>query len=153
MGGDTLEVDIDYIAIGKRIRSARLAKKMTQETLSNMIDVTPTYISTIENGHTKLSLSTLLSIAQILDTTVDQLLYDNTPVLISQFDADIKELTSDCSKQEKDFLLEIIKSTKAALRNYKPENRKSAEIIVSLHSCHIALRSCFLAFLKHLYFV
>ena len=111
MGGDTLEVDIDYIAIGKRIRSARLAKKMTQETLSNMIDVTPTYISTIENGHTKLSLSTLLSIAQILDTTVDQLLYDN---------ADIKELTSDCSKQEKDFLLEIIKSTKAALRNYKP---------------------------------
>ena len=39
MGGDTLEVDIDYIAIGKRIRSARLAKKMTQETLSNMIDV------------------------------------------------------------------------------------------------------------------
>ena len=120
MGGDTLEVDIDYIAIGKRIRSARLAKKMTQETLSNMIDVTPTYISTIENGHTKLSLSTLLSIAQILDTTVDQLLYDNTPVLISQFDADIKELTSDCSKQEKEFLLEIIKSTNAALRNYKP---------------------------------
>lgn len=65
-----MEIDIDYIAIGKRIRSARLAKKMTQETLSNMIDVTPTYISTIENGHTKLSLSTLLSIAQILDTTV-----------------------------------------------------------------------------------
>lgn len=52
--------------------------------------------------------------------SVDQLLYDNTPVLISQFDADIKELTSDCSKQEKEFLLEIIKSTKAALRNYKP---------------------------------
>lgn len=77
-------------------------------------------LRTIENGHTKLSLSTLLSIAQILDTTVDQLLYDNTPVLISQFDADIKELTSDCSKHEKDFLLEIIKSTKAALRNYKP---------------------------------
>ena len=52
--------------------------------------------------------------------SVDQLLYDNTPVLISQFDADIKELTSNCSNQEKEFLLEIIKSTKAALRNYKP---------------------------------
>ena len=154
MGGDTLEVDIDYIAIGKRIRSARLAKKMTQETLSNMIDVTPTYISTIENGHTKLSLSTLLSIAQILDTTVDQLLYDNTPVLISQFDADIKELTSDCSKQEKDFLLENNKINQGGnCVIISPENRKSAEIIVSLHSCHIALRSCFLAFLKHLYFV
>ena len=85
-----------------------------------MIDVAPTYVSSIENGHTKLSLATLLGIAQSLDTTVDQLLYDNTPVWVSKFDADIKELTSDCSNQEKEFLLEIIKSTKTALRNYKP---------------------------------
>ena len=113
-----MEVKIDYLAIGKRIRTARLSKEMTQET--NMIDVAPTYVSSIENGHTKLSLATLLGIAQSLDTTVDQLLYDNTPVLISKFDADIKELTSDCSNQEKEFLLEIIKSTKTALRNYKP---------------------------------
>ena len=104
-----MEVEIDYLAIGKRIRTARLSKKMT-----------PTYVSSIENGHTKLSLATLLGIAQSLDTTVDQLLYDNTPVLVSKFDADIKELTSDCSNQEKEFLLEIIKSTKTALRNYKP---------------------------------
>ena len=73
-----------------------------------------------ENGHTKLSLATLLGIAQSLDTTVDQLLYDNTPVLVSKFDADIKELTSDCSNQEKEiFNLEIINTTKTALRNYK----------------------------------
>lgn len=39
---------------------------MTQETLSNMIDVAPTYVSSIENGHTKLSLATLLGIAQSL---------------------------------------------------------------------------------------
>ena len=115
-----MEVEIDYLAIGKRIRTARLSKKMTQETLSNMIDVAPTYVSSIENGHTKLSLATLLGIAQSLDTTVDQLLYDNTPVLVSKFDADIKELTSDCSNQEKEFLLEIIKSTKTEVRNYKP---------------------------------
>lgn len=114
-----MEVTIDYLAIGKRIRAARLAKKITQETLSNMIDVAPTYISSIENGHTKLSLTSLLGIAQSLDTTVDQLLYDNTPVLISQFDADIKELTSDCTPQEKEFLLEIIRATMVALRNYK----------------------------------
>lgn len=115
-----METQIDYIAIGKRIRIARQKKKMTQEALSNKIDVAPTYISSIENGHTKVSLSTLLCIAQTLDTTVDHLLYDNTPILVSQFDADIRELTHDCTKQEKEFLLEIIKSTKAALRNYKP---------------------------------
>ena len=47
-----MEVKIDYLAIGKRIRTARLSKEMTQETLSNMIDVAPTYVSSIENGHT-----------------------------------------------------------------------------------------------------
>ena len=40
-----MEVEIDYLAIGKRIRTARLSKKMTQETLSNMIDVAPTYVN------------------------------------------------------------------------------------------------------------
>ena len=143
-----MEVEIDYLAIGKRIRTARLSKKMTQETLSNMIDVAPTYVSSIENGHTKLSLATLLGIAQSLDTTVDQLLYDNTPVLVSKFDADIKELTSDCSNQEKEFLLEIIKSTKTALRNYKPVTYfKDADTLLFLHPSFILLRSCFLAIL------
>ena len=71
-----MEVEIDYLAIGKIIRTARLSKKMTQETLSNMIDVAPTYVSSIENGHTKLSLATLLGIAQSLDTTVVHLCMD-----------------------------------------------------------------------------
>ena len=115
-----MEVEIDYLAIGKRIRTARLSKKMSHATLSNMFDVGPTFVRSMENGDSKLRLATLLGIAQSLDTTVDQLLYDNTPVLVSKFDADIKELTSDCSNQEKEFLLEIIKSTKTALRNYKP---------------------------------
>ena len=61
-----MDIQIDYGAIGKRIRAARMKMSMTQETLSNLIDVSPTYISTIENGHTKLSLPTLISIALLL---------------------------------------------------------------------------------------
>ena len=72
-----MEVDIDYIAIGKRIRSARLAKKMTQETLSNMIDVTPTYISTIDDddGITHLHLAGCCTIQT--DTTAATLTLDD----------------------------------------------------------------------------
>ena len=86
-----VDIQIDYGAIGKRIRSARMKMSMTQETLSNLIDVSPTYISTIENGHTKLSLPTLISIATALETTVDHLLYDNIPVLVSQYDAVLRQ--------------------------------------------------------------
>ena len=98
-----MEVEIDYLAIGKRIRTARLSKKVTQETLSNMIDVAPTYVSSIENGHTKLSLATLLGIAQSLDTTVDQLLYDNTPVLGFQVRCGYKDLLLIAAIRKKNF--------------------------------------------------
>lgn len=115
-----MDIQIDYSAIGKRIRSARLKMDMTQETLSILIDVSPTYISTIENGHTKLSLPTLISIATALETTVDHLLYDNIPVLVSQYDADIKEIMDGCSPEEKDFLLRLLKSARNALHDCKP---------------------------------
>ena len=115
-----VDIQIDYGAIGKRIRSARMKMSMTQETLSNLIDVSPTYISTIENGHTKLSLPTLISIAPALETTVDHLLYDNIPVLVSQYDADMKEIMDGCSPEEKEFLMRLMKSAREALRDCKP---------------------------------
>lgn len=114
-----MNIQIDYDAIGKRIRLARIKKNMTQETLSNLIDVSPTYVSTIENGHTKLSLPTLINIAAALETTVDHLLYDNIPVLVSQYDADMKEIMDGCSPEEKVFLLQLMKSAKEALHNSK----------------------------------
>lgn len=114
-----MDVQIDYDAIGKRIRTARIRKNMTQETLSILIDVSPTYISTIENGHTKISLPTLINIAAALETTVDHLLYDSTPVLVSQYDADMKEIMDGCSSEEKAFLLRLMKSAKEALRDCK----------------------------------
>ena len=49
-----------------------------------------------------------------------EFLCEHNPYFNGKTPKDIKELTSDCSNQEKEFLLEIIKSTKTALRNYKP---------------------------------
>ena len=58
-----LEVDdIDYAAIGRRIRSARKKAKLTQEQLAEKIDVTPQHVSAIETGKTKLSLPALIRI-------------------------------------------------------------------------------------------
>lgn len=111
-----MQTEIDYTAIGLRIRSARLAKKMTQEALSNAIDCAPTYISSIENGHTKLSLPALITIAQTLDTTVDSLLYDNIPILVAQYDADVKDILRDCTPDEKKMLIELMRTNKSALR-------------------------------------
>ena len=73
----SVNVMIDYDAIGLRIKIARLKAKKTQETLANETGLSATHISNIETGNTKLSLPTIIAIANALSVSVDELLCDN----------------------------------------------------------------------------
>ena len=108
--------DIDYPAIGERIRSARLKKDLTQDKLAKSIGISTSYISSIESGSVKLALPTLIRLAAELDTTVDTLLYDVTPALIAQYDADAKQILDDCTAEERSFLLDLMRHAKEDLR-------------------------------------
>ena len=68
---------LDYKAIGRRIRFARMSRQLTQEKLSELTDISREHISHIESGSTKLSLPAIVNIANALDTSVDYFLYDN----------------------------------------------------------------------------
>ena len=63
---------IDYIDLGKRIQFYRKQKRITQQELSEIIDVVPSNISHIERGTNHVSLPTLVKIAEALNVTVDQ---------------------------------------------------------------------------------
>lgn len=41
-------MELDYKAIGKRIKIARIKKNLTQETVADRIGVTPQHVSNIE---------------------------------------------------------------------------------------------------------
>lgn len=60
--------------IGKRIRRARLARKMTQESLSEMCGVNASYIGQIERGEKQPSLRILSAIAGSLRVNPSSLL-------------------------------------------------------------------------------
>ena len=106
-----LEVDdIDYAAIGRRIRSARKKAKLTQEQLAEAIDVTPQHVSAIETGKTKLSLPTLIRICRAVNISLDFLVYDEIPYLIEQYDLDAKEILDSCSTAiERQYLLDTMR--------------------------------------------
>lgn len=70
----------DYRSIGKRIQHARKKQKMTQEHLAEITELSPSHISHIESGKTKVSLPSLIAIANALHTTVDNLLHDNIEI-------------------------------------------------------------------------
>lgn len=109
-------VEIDYKAIGQRIRTARIKKGMTQEVVSYIVDVTPAHMSNIETGKTKVSLSTLIAIANALSVSVDALLCDNVLNVKVVFEIEAKELFKDCDEYEIRLLVDILKSAKEAIR-------------------------------------
>lgn len=59
-------MSVDYKLIGSRIKIKRNTIGMTQEKLAERIDVSVGYISQLERGITKISLSTLAEISTVL---------------------------------------------------------------------------------------
>lgn len=110
---------IDYIAIGKRIKEFRKQKKWTQATLAELSEVEPSNISHIERAATKLSLPTLIKIANALEVTLDELVYDNLKKNTHISVARINELLLDCTPTELSAICEVITTAKNVLRAKK----------------------------------
>jgi len=110
-------MEINYEAIGRRIRMYRLKRNWSQEFLSEKADVTPAHFSHIERGNTKPSLPTLLRIANALDVSLDELVCDNLNSSFHVRVKDIDRILEGCTNQEIKALAEILAVSKKALRN------------------------------------
>lgn len=64
---------VDFRRIGKLIRQARLNLHMTQEQLSEEVDVTPAFIGHIERAERSASLMTIVKLAICLNLSLDEL--------------------------------------------------------------------------------
>ena len=109
-------MEIDYKAIGQRIKIARIKKGITQEAVADLIDITPAHMSNVETGKTKVSLPTLIEIANALSVSVDVLLCDNVQNI---FKGEAKEIFEDCDEYEIRFLVDLLKCAKSAMRRDK----------------------------------
>lgn len=118
-------MELDYKAIGKRIKIARIRTDITQEKLAEIVDLSSSHMSNIETGTTKVSLTTIVIIANALSVTVDDLLCDNIVRAKPQFENDIKLLLDDCDDYEirivKDLLAAIVSTLKRdlSLKKYR----------------------------------
>ena len=109
-------MELDYKAIGKRIKIARIKADLTQEHLAERIGISPTHLSNIETGTTRVSLNTIISIANALSVTSDDLLCDNIIMAKVPFEKDIAALLEDCDEYEIRIVKDIISSLKDTLR-------------------------------------
>ncbi len=71
--------ELDYYAIGQRIRKYRKAHSLSQEDLAEKIGISTTHMSHIETGNTKLSLAVLAKLSSVLEVNTDDILFRPSP--------------------------------------------------------------------------
>lgn len=112
-------MELNYKAIGKRIKIARIKADLTQERLAEILDLSPSHMSNIETGTTRVSLTTIVSIANALSVTVDDLLCDSVIKAKVQFEKDIAETLVDCDEYEIRMIADMAQALKETLRRDK----------------------------------
>ena len=72
-----MEKELDYVALGMRIRKARKEHHVTQEQLGEICELSTAHIGHIERGTRIPSLDTLFRISQALHVSMDYLVFDS----------------------------------------------------------------------------
>lgn len=111
-----MNIEIDYVQLGQRIKKQRLLSHMTQEQLASKIDIATSNVSHVERATTKVSLPTLVKIANTLNVSLDQLVCDSLPVADSYLEKDFSALLKDCTVNEKRILYDITCTAKKTIR-------------------------------------
>jgi transcriptional regulator with XRE-family HTH domain len=103
-------MELDYKAIGKRIKIARIKADLTQAELS------ATHMSNIETGSSKLSLPMIVALANALSASVDEFLCDSVIHSKEVFSQEIQDIVADCDDYEIRILADLLKASKETLR-------------------------------------
>ena len=75
---------MDWLALGKRIRERRLELGYTQEKLAELVEVSPSFIGTIERADKIPGLTTMAKLARCLDVSLDYLVFGTSTICDKQ---------------------------------------------------------------------
>lgn len=109
-------MDVDYKLLGKRIKIARINAELNQEELAELVKISPTHMSNIETGTTRVSLQAVVRLANALSVSSDDLLCDSVIKSSVQFKNHINMLLEDCNEYEIRVISDIVSTLKDTLR-------------------------------------
>ncbi len=99
---------MNYKNIGKNIREVRVHKKLTQEKLAELTDLSSTYIGMVERGEKIPSLETFIKILNVLEVSADVVLSDVIKVGYKIKSSQIAEQLSSLTPTERDKIFDVI---------------------------------------------
>lgn len=99
--------------VGARIREVRRKRGMSQADLAAKAKISLPHVSSIELGKTQMMLPMFVRIIEALEVSGDYLLRANVPGVNSIYQAELAELLSDCTPQEMEFFIKMVKELKS----------------------------------------
>lgn len=99
---------LDYKAIGRRIAFYRKKANITQGILAEKLDISDGYISQIERGSAKVSLTRLDEISEVLKVDIACLLSDRVMNSDSPINSEVQEIINGWSKEYVDLLINLL---------------------------------------------
>ena len=94
--------------LGKRIREERLKLNLTQEKLSESVDISNSYMGQIERGERNVTLDTLIRIANRLGVTIDYLLKESITI-DDKYVNQLMQLMDGRTDKQKQMALDVVK--------------------------------------------
>ncbi len=104
----------EFDNLGAQIKELRIQMKLTQAEVAEALNVTPGYISNVENNRTAMSLRILMYYAKLMNISLDSLIGRVEPEYRkTALDNELLELVSKMSDQDKTKLIKTLKIWKA----------------------------------------
>ena len=96
--------------LGSQIKELRIQMKLTQAEVAKALEVTPGYISNVENNRTAMSLRVLIYYARLMNISLDSLIGKGAPAYReTALDNELRQLASKLTDDQKAKLIKTIK--------------------------------------------
>jgi transcriptional regulator with XRE-family HTH domain len=118
---------VDFAKAGKRIKLARIERDWSQEVLAERADISVTFLSNVENAHSKASLATFVKIANALERGVDDLLCDSIKECRYELNNHLAKTVSDCTDYEMRIVVGAVTGLIHALRDAESYKKRLEE--------------------------
>lgn len=98
-----------FLNLAKSIKSARLAKGITQEEFAEKLNVSSTHIKHLESGHRKPSVDMLFSICKITNMSIDSIILGEK-LFSNETDQKLFSIIKLCSEEEKELITKLVEA-------------------------------------------
>ena len=107
--------------LGAKVKKLRIQKGLTQEEVAKKLNVTPGYISNVENGRNLMTLKMLVYYAELTGVSLDYLAGDiDASYKNTALDNEIMQMVARMDNKQKEKLI-------ATLRVWLPESKNAKE--------------------------